>query len=189
MFVFFPFSLSLFICRRIVFGLSTLSTSSQSLAIFPPTVLLFPSSVSPSFWPPTFWAKKAVFNGYSLWLSSLSSSSTGTCSSHYFLFLFLLLWWWSPTHSISPCSYLTLFDFFRPVLTSFLPSSISLLELGLLETDSVYEATRRGDVFIFLLRNLLRIIIAITRLNYFKVYFSFIPPVNNWWFFLLLFLR
>ena len=74
--------------------------------------------------------------------------------------------------SLSFSSYLTLFDFFRPLLTSFIPSSISLLELGLLETDSIYEATHRGDVFIFLLRNLLRIIIAITRLNYFKVYFQ-----------------
>ena len=74
----------------------------------------------------------------------------------------------------SSSSYLTLFDFFRPALTSFIPSSISLLELGVLETDSIYEATRRGDVFIFLLRNLLRIIIAITRLSYFKVYFLFL---------------
>lgn len=74
--------------------------------------------------------------------------------------------------------YLCIFDYFKPTLTGFI-GDLSLIELGLFETSDIgiyltlrsflVSAVSHGDVFCYLLRFFVRIMIGVSRISYLHV--------------------
>ena len=66
--------------------------------------------------------------------------------------------------------YLCMFDVFKPTLTGFI-GTLSPIELGLFESTDIVA----GDVFFYLLRFFIRIMIGVSRISYIHVHLHAFP--------------